>query len=214
MEFAQALTLLRSELGDAEEPYLWSDDDLETYLDDAQEMFCRLTDGITDATSAVTRLTVAIGATWLRLNPSILKIERAYLVADGTPIEIINVGDMDRLGLRFTTDYATIRYLIVGMEENKARLHAPALAAGVLQLTLSRRPLVIASDSLFEIGDQHHLHLLKWAKHLAYGKQDSETYDKNKSDQCAAAFVAYCELAKREQGLKRHKIRTVTYGGI
>jgi hypothetical protein len=35
-----------------------------------------------------------------------------------------------------------------------------------------------------------------------------------KSDQERNDFVEYCELAKREKGIRRHKVRTTSYGGL
>lgn len=213
-----SLGLLRRELNDVALPTLWSDDDLYTYLDDAQKMFCRLTDGIADSSNAaVTKLNFAIGAAWLPLHPSILKIRSGYLVSSGLDINIINREDMPNLRLLFDGGAGPVTRLIIGMEENRARTHPVASIADAIQLSVFRLPIdtIAAGGSVeYEIADQHHRHLFLWAKHLAYSKQDSQTVDRAKDVQFEEAFHTYCEKVALEQQNKRHKLRSVSYGGI
>ena len=65
-----------------------------------------------------------------------------------------------------------------------------------------------------DVKEHHHLHFMKWMRHLAYNKQDAETFDAAKSEKEAAAFLAYCELAKREKDKYKSKVRVVRYGGL
>jgi hypothetical protein len=53
-----------------------------------------------------------------------------------------------------------------------------------------------------------------WAKHRAYGKKDSETFDAAKVLSYFNDFKAYCEEAKRAQGRLRRHVAVVGYGGI
>lgn len=211
------LALFRTEMRDAIAPYLWDDTEGYAYIDDAQKMFCRLTDGISDAsTPEVVDITVAQNATWLDLHPSILKIRAAYRTSDGKPLTIINYEDCEHQGIRFDGRTAPLQNLVVGMEENKLRLDRAASVADAIKLLVFRLPIVaITGDNQdFEIPEQHHMHLLKWVKALALLKQDAETFDKNKSEEMEQQFRAYCALAKLEQAKKRHKVRTVSYGGL
>ena len=105
---------------------------------------------------------------------------------------------------------------IIGMEEEKLRLIRIPVADDTLALLVERLP-VQSFDALpaeFEVRSEHHLALLKWMKHLAYGKQDAETFDKNKSREMGEAFGAYCERAVDEKQRRNHKPRLVTYGGL
>jgi hypothetical protein len=213
-----AFDRLRSDLDDAVAPYLWSDDELFDNLSDAQKMFCRLTDGIADSsTPAITKINFGVGADWLNLSPLILKIRSAYLVSTGAPIEIINAEDMARLCLRFDGSTGPLLRLVEGMEENRLRAMPIASVADAVQMSVFRLPkLDVCADtnSAFEIGEQHHLHLLLWAKHLAYGKNDAQTRNEAASKAFGEKFETYCFSAREEQRKKRHKVRTVTYGGI
>lgn len=60
MTGGELLTLFRSEMNDRAPPFLWETDEAYGYIDDAQIMFCRLTEGIADGiTPAVTQLVLA-----------------------------------------------------------------------------------------------------------------------------------------------------------
>lgn len=85
-----------------------------------------------------------------------------------------------------------------------------------LNLAVFRMPIVAITsdgDQPFEIDAQHHEHLLLWVKHRAYGKQDAETYDKNKSAAYKTEFITYCDAAKAEQNRSRRVGAPVAYGG-
>lgn len=212
----EALALFRSEMSDEEAPYLWSDVDAYGYLDDAQKMFCRLTDGISDATtSAVVNVAVPIDSDWVNLHPSILKIRGCTVASNGTPLNVLNYEDMVAHNHRFDGAKGPIARLVVGMQEGKARVHPVASIADTLRLLVFRLPLItVDADGAFEIAEQHHRHLLPWAQHLAYLKQDAECFDRTKAEEHEKRFRAYCFAAQQEQRKSRHKVRTVAYGGI
>jgi hypothetical protein len=214
----ELLALFRSDMRDEEDPPLWTDEEICTYMDDAQNMFCRLTDGISDATTpSVVRLSIVANQKFVALHKSILKIRTAALESTGAPVPILNVEDMPSHGIRFDGVPGPLGALIEGMEENKIFFHPLPNFSDVVVLTVFRRPLrsiVKATNAPLEIGEQHHSHLLHWMKHRAYQKQDAETIDKGKSKEFADTFNAYCEQVKLEQQRKRHKVRVVQYGGI
>ena len=64
--------LFRSEVRDEATPYLWSDAEIYSYIDDAQKMFCRLQGGIADASSAITRIDVMAGDVLVPISPLIV----------------------------------------------------------------------------------------------------------------------------------------------
>lgn len=216
MTSVELLAFLRLQLDDVVTPYLWSDAECYQHLSDAQRMFCRLTDGISDAsTTAIVDITVAINAEWLALDPRILKIRAANRTSDGAPLEVLNFEDMAPRGIRFDGRTGVLTTLITGMEENKLRLARKASVADAIKLLVFRLPLVdITASGSPEIPSQHHEHLVPWAMSRALLKQDSEAFDKNKAQEMETVFRRYCAAAQLEQRTKRHKVRTVAYGGI
>lgn len=205
----------RNDVDDNALPQLWSDATIALYADDAQKMFCRLTNGLADSTSQMCNIDIDEGEPWAALDKRILKIRRAERVSDGRPVTIINAEDLDTLGVRLDR-VGVVNSLVLGLEENKIRWGCVPSDADAITMTVFRLPLrpITTEKSQLEIGEQHHLHLLLWMKHLAYGKQDADVYDPRKASVNEGAFRAYCTAVKSEQDRARHKTRIVAYGGI
>lgn len=220
MDTADLYTYFRSQMKDDAVPYLWSDDDIIAYMDDAQKMFCRLTGGLADASSSMTQLAASAADASGRIatDPRILKIRDAYRTTDGEPVEVVNYEDLPTKGLRLNTLLpGDTRYLIIGMEAHLAiMLPASSDPTQVIQLVIDRLPLKDITDQgqKIEIDAQHHQHLYLWMQHKAYLKQDSQTYDKAASDRAETAFRNYCDAAKVEKDRAKHKTRVVAYGGL
>lgn len=216
----------RSDTRDLGDPPLWTSAEIYQYLDDAQNMFARLTGGIADATSAVTQIAVTAGAVFVNLSPKILKIRTAQRLSDYRDVELLNVEDMQQPSI--TSDYGLvtrhsrldatvgpIRALVLGMEANKARLVDIPAVDDTLALTVYRMPLaaITTTGQTLEIDEQHHEHLLLWVKRCAHMKQDAETYDRGRAERFEQQFTAYCSQAKLERERREHKYRSIVYGG-
>ena len=218
--------LFRSEVRDEVTPYLWSDVEVYSFIDDAQKMFCRLQGGIADASSAITHIDVMAGDVLVPISPLIRKLREARRSADGYDLEILNFEDMQshrpvddygyRSGYRIDNTVGIVKAIVVGMETNKIRLVQIPQEDQSIDLIVYRMPLVpitAAGGQQLEIDEHHHRHLLHWMKHLAHLKQDAETYDRGRSDMFGAEFLVYCDQAKVEREKREHKYRTVGYGG-
>ena len=241
MNSSELLNAFRDELYDQKpkDPLLWSDAEVFGYMDDAQKMFCRLTEGIGDGSSALTKLSIAPIVTtippvspatdptvvitavsdWVAISPLILKFRDAYRSTDARPVQIINYEDLPTHGIRFNGRMADKpEALVIGIEPGRARIYpAPTVASlDFIQLIVDRLPLKTINDEdlKLEIAEQHHINLLMWMKHRAYAKQDADTYDAKKSNDFRAEFEEYCRMSKHEKDRAKSKVRIVQYGGI
>jgi hypothetical protein len=217
MDSGDLLNLFRLEMADTEKPYLWSDDEVISYEDDAQKMFCRKTDGISDnSTPEVVQIAAVLDTDRVDLHPSILRIRSALRTDTGRPIDILNPEDMPSKNMFFDGRGGPVRVLVIGAEAHKARVWPKSSETVTIELTVFRLPLRPINDcgQPFEIDEEHHRHLMLWVKHLAYSKQDSEAYDKTKAIEFEGRFNDYCEQVKIEERRKRHKTRVVQYGGL
>ena len=217
--------LFRSDVRDEQTPYLWSDAEIYSYIDDAQNMFCRLQGGIADATSAITHLTVTAGTTYTALSPLILKLREIRRSADGYDLEILNFEDLQtqrpiddygyRTGYRIDSSSGPVNGVVVGMEANKLRWVKIPDTDQEFDMIVYRMPLIAITGAgqALEIDVHHHRHLLNWMKYLAHQKQDAETYDRGRADMFRNEFLGYCDQAKAERERREHKYRTVSYGG-
>lgn len=218
MNSTDLLNRFRVDVSDVATPYLWGDEEIYQNIDDAQKMFCRLTGGIPDAsTAAVTRIAYTAGTASIPLHTSILKIRDVYFLSDGKSLSVKNYEDLQEAGFRLDGRQGRPYYLVIGMEADKALLYPTPTADDTLCLLVDRlpiKPITDAGDQKLEVQEEHHLHLLHWVKHLAYSKQDAETFDKKASDDYEAKFRVYCAAAKAEKDRAKHKTRMVRYGGI
>ena len=216
MDVVDLLARFRSDVRDTVQPYLWSDEEVLSYIDEAQNEFCRLTGGLADATSFVTRVAVTTGEAFVDISPLILKI-RAIFAEDGKPIELKNFEDLefsDSGGTELFADIpGTVRSAVLGMEPNKLKLINTPEADQTINLIVYRLPLEAIEDtsSDLEVASQHHISLLLWARRLAHMKADAETYDRGRAQQFEQEFMAYCGLARDEKGRREHKYRAVQF---
>ena len=216
----------RADVLDDVEPYLWSQTEAVRYAEAAYRRFVRLTGGIHDFTSPLTRVDIVAGEELAAVSPLILRFDKALRESDGREITIANWTDQ---ALMRRDDYGVssflyndrapgeVRYMVIGSEVGKVKWVSPPAADDVALLQVYRLPLehiVDETHTLSEVDEDYHIHLLDWMKHLAYLKRDTETYNKSASDEHAASFTQYCTMAKAEMDRYRSKVRTVQYGGL
>ena len=212
MNNTELLVILRSEVSDEAEPYLWSNTLLYGYIDDAQKQFCRLGYGIEDARSF--RLNLTLTKEWYPLDPRILKIRKAYNQTTNRSIPVVALEKMAAVGLYFSDTAGPTRALITGMEKGQLRAVPMPSVVGVVELWVFCLSQTMEVGGDFEIDEQHVRNLLLWLKHRCYEVQDSEVYDKRKSAEYKDRFEEYCFKAKAEQDRLNRPASTVAYGGI
>ena len=217
MNITQLLARFRQDSRDQTQPYLWSDAEVLSYIDDAQKQFCRLTGGIADATSTdCARIPLVAGQSFADLSPLVLKV-RAAFDSLGKPLELVNMEDVEFGALSgeelFADTEGEVTTVVLGMEPDKIKvIHTPD-EDQTINLIVYRLPLddIVSTSSALEIQEQHHVHLLLWARAQAHLKSDAEAFDRGRSDQFRAEFERYCALAKDEKGRRDHKHRAVQF---
>lgn len=226
MNSSELYDAFRSDVADVARPYLWSDEEVWRYMDDAYRTFVRLTGGIADSTSDLTQIPVVTGEADAEVSPLILRFREARLNSTGRKVDIINQSDMPMVGGR---DYGSIRTLylnktpgpvqsmVIGNQRGLATWVQVPMEDDTVSLSVYRLPLTVITGPDQEFTDvqyEHHEYLLAWMKARAYGKQDADTFDKGRRDSYVAEFRGYCAQAKAEWERLKHKPRSVVYGGI
>lgn len=187
-----AVTRLRQRLddqgGDAGTNYwqtsdagcLWKNDELVTYLNEAQKETCRR-HPIIDSTSDLCGITLVAGTATYDLDPLILAVERAYVTgADDVLIKRNYRDDIDTQS--YVAPDTTLYYVEDGSLHNITLIAAPA-AAGTLELTVKRLPLEdlewmsvsAARGAELEVDDFLFGDILLYASYLAFSKRDADT---------------------------------------
>lgn len=227
MNSGELAAFFRADVMDTSPPYIWSDVEIYAYMNDAYYMFARLTGGIPEFTNdKVCLLSAEKGEQYVKLHPSILVIRTASLEPTGDQVRIINAQDVESLNdedfgmlrrLNQSTTTGKVKYLVVGRQPDLGQwVNIPDQDYSV-RLLVDRLPTTVITgpnQTMSDIKAHHHIHFLKWMKHLAYNKQDAETYSKAKSEQMKAEFEQYCYFAKTEKERYKHKVRVVRYGGL
>lgn len=225
MKTSELLALFRMETDDVAEPYLWSDEEFYIYLNDAQDVFVRLTGGIADRRSALTKITYKIGDQFKKYDDRILRI-KGVQDESNNKITVQNYDSLetgyleDDYGRRINAGLddgrtGPIKYLITDVDAGDIQLYPIPDRDGYLKLFVYRRPYRECSSSVeLEIPSFHHLNLLNWVKYKAYMKQDVETFDQAKARDFRRAFVDGVTEAKAEKSAREDRKRVVQYGGI
>lgn len=219
MNAGEILAMFRNDVMDTQMPYLWTDEEAYVYLNDAYTMFVRFIEGTPDFTSAVCcEIPYASGDTEVDVHPSVVRIMRAFNNA-GTEISVIENTDVPLVRgsdgkvrlLRVGAETgANVQYLVLGANQYAAQLHPVPTASGTLKLQVRRLPLAeltTASDSLTDVPEKHHIHLIKWMKALAYRKQDAETFDLAKAEESEQSFLQYVNQSVFELNRYRRKTK-------
>ena len=181
---------------DTEQPFLWSDEAVIDWLNDAHAQACvrgRLIRE--DENPAVCQIALAPGQHTYPLHASVYELINLRIKGSGTepsrPMSIksrewldANVcdwRDMDEPSPWLIQDDTTLR--VVG-----------AIQAGdVLHLECYRLPLKQLANDMDkpEIHAAHHVHLIQWALHKAFSVPDADGFDAARSAAAEAEFTAY-----------------------
>lgn len=221
--------IFRREVDDVAAPFLWSDEDISLYLDQAQREFARQTDCFLDSTTAsVCRVPIAANQALVALSQLVTKIRRAELAATFRPVRVTTLAEMDEgqitgrdYGLSVPTQWRTAtgepRFAVEDYEPGKLLLAPIPTAADTLNLTVYRLPLnKIAIDSAaFEVKDEdHQYHLLSYMQFLAYSRQDADTYSPKRAQAAKEQWLESVSAARLAFRRKRFVPKAIAYGGI
>ena len=212
MDTTELLVMFRAEVADNIVPYLAADSLVYSYIDDAQKMFCRLTEGIEDGRNF--KLNITPNIEWYDISPAILKIRKATNTVTGREVTLVNQEKAGALGVRFNGQRGSVRTLVLGIEKHAVRAWPVPNETTAIALDTFRLPVTVSQGDDLEIDEQHHQRLLMWVKSRFYGIQDSEVRDDKKSDEFEQRFRAYCAQARVEQERARRVVGAVMYGGV
>lgn len=161
MTLGELCAVFRLQVDDVAAPYLWSDAEFMTWLNEAEQEACIRALLLRDTSQTVATV---IG-------------QKEYALDAG----VIDVRSITISGEAFT-DWDLYETTLILDEE--------PTAVQTLNLTLFRMPstqIVHDTDSP-EIATKHHLRLLDWVRHRAYLKKDAETFDANAAAQAESLF--------------------------
>lgn len=204
--------LRESYLDDTAAPYLWDDDLLNAFIEEAQQeaqIRSRFLSSRYD-------LSIEAGQGEYSLPPGTLDIER-FRIPRLSMLAPISLDELDGSGNWEDRSGIPTHYAFVSMSfggDDLLTLYPKPTAGYTATITLSRLPAKLATETNSpELPEHLHLYLLDWAAFRAYSLKDSDTNDEARAAKHQAAFIdAFGErhdadAMKRRTDKRCHKVR-------
>ena len=211
----------RDRMGDTELPYLWEEERVVEWFNDAQREFARLTHIFKSSTTLV----VTTDEPFVDLPVDFLEFRTARSVTANRRIEKRNMSELEEAyiegvyGESLTGDWMTAKGVPVIMsldvEFGKGRLVPIPTTDDTITLYYARYPKdITASSSKTELTDIAHQNLLvTYAQAQAYDDQDSDVYDPKQADKKSSQFVTDSYKYSSQIRNSTRRAGTVKYGG-
>jgi len=177
---------------DAKKPYFFSDDDLDTWLNEAEVEAARRAFLLVDSTSVAASVDLAAGDLGAELHESVIYIRRARLASTGRPLTPKVARTMDEMVPSWeSSEPSTPITFVPDWQTGYLRTWPPTNIDDTVLMTVVRKPLKPMSRDTDtpEVKGHYHLMLLDWAKHRAYSTPDSDFFDPKKADKHETAFI-------------------------
>ncbi len=188
MNIKELIAQAREALADEVEPYLWSDESLVGYFNEAIQEACERALLIQDMTTpSVCRLGVLAGQAQYKLHPSVLQVERAALA--GRPLDETSIEDLDATMGNWEARSGQPRQYVfmqtVGAGNPALQLVPIPTSAGEISLRVYRGPInMLKPDSAClvpEIPIRHHRKLVNWVARCAFLRPDADGHDADRA---------------------------------
>lgn len=213
MELQELRAAFRTETGDKREPYLFDDDDLDLWFNEATKEAALRARLIYEATNTdICQIAVTAGTTTYSVHTSLYEIVRARFQATGsddwTYLDIRSREELDRIRPLWRETEEKVRDLI--QDEKTLTFGCIPSESGTLKLEGYRLPTSTLEDddSVPEIHSRHHRNLVDWVLFRAYSNPDAETNDPKRAEEAERRFIKYFGLRPDAQArsLTRHDV--------
>ena len=196
MTLGELMAVFRSFVGDSSKPFIFEDELVKMWLNEAVDEACVRSLLIKDwSTTAVCNIAITAGTSTYSTHASIINITRAELFAAGdaeTDGDVLgqvteHYLDANEAGWRTRTE----RPVFFIHHDTKIRFGCLPETDGTLKLEVNRLPLApmaLTTDAP-EFAAKHHRHLVAWALHRAFSIPDTEVIDPARSARSEAEFT-------------------------
>ncbi len=218
---AELKTRIRSELDDPARPdfpddQLWSDADLNQYITDAEQQFCRKVEILRDsATKSLCQLTLKSTTNVYNLNPRVIRVIEASIASVNRSLVHKDYAWIKRNFANLSTDTGTPIYFATDYAVDKIFVYPRPAVDLILEMHVARLPLEDVGDDtdVLEVPAFYYEKLISWVKHRAYSKHDVETLDLNKAEGFRRQFNDEMDDIFRQLRRRQYNHRIVQYAG-
>lgn len=190
MTKAELLAQARRDLGDTVEPYLWSDAELTSAIQEAEREATERA-GLLEIEDVDTYCSVTIEAdkSSYDLNTLVYDVLKVRVSGESNYLERTTREKLDRDNPTWEDDTGTPEKYYLTNGGRTMRVTPTPTGAGTMDLVVMRLPVTPMGDSP-EIHARHHFRMLDWVYALAYKKRDADTYNPVASAKHEMAFEA------------------------
>ena len=177
-------------------PYLWQDEDIDDWLNEAQQeaaIRARLLRATPASHPALCEYPLAAGETAITVPDQLYEISHQEWAAgsERRPLKLVSREWMDTTlpGWR-AMPAADPDYLV--QDRQQLEVVPPPIADGSVRIEGYRLPEPMQADNDEpRIPLAHHIHLVQWALHVGYSMPDAEIFNPGKSQAAEAEFTRY-----------------------
>lgn len=177
-------------------PYLWQDEDIDDWLNEAQQeaaIRARLLRATPASHPALCEYTLAAGETAITVPDQLYEISHQEWAAgsERRPLKLVSREWMDTTmpGWR-AMPAADPDYLV--QDRQQLEVVPPPIADGSVRIEGYRLPEPMqANNDEPRIPLAHHIHLVQWALHVGYLMPDADMFNPGKSQAAEAEFTRY-----------------------
>lgn len=177
-------------------PYLWQDEDIDDWLNEAQQeaaIRARLLRATPASHPALCEFSLTAGETAIALPEQLYEISYQEWVigAERRPLKLVSREWMDTTlpGWR-AMPAGEPDYLV--QDRQALEVVPPPIAAGAVLIEGYRLPEPMGGDDEEpDIPLAHHIYLVQWALHVGYSMPDAEMFNAGKSAAAEAEFTRY-----------------------
>lgn len=191
MTLGELIAQARLELDDVEEDYLWTDPELISYANEAQEQACRRSRLIVDSSNTeICVIPVLANTSLYDLDERIIAIRDVTLDGRSKELSGNTVSELNECVSSWRIQTGEPSAIVTDYETGKLKLFPIPEVDGVIRLRVVRMPLVklVALNDVPEIKPHYHMSIVHWIKHRAYLKKDADTLDKSASADALSLF--------------------------
>lgn len=215
MNLEEGIGLVRRDLDDMAQPYLYSDEEITGWYNQAvleAAIRARLIKDDHVSNPDLCELTIAADEALVPLHPAIFVVRYAAIVGAYKPLKRVTSKTLDRFepgwDLREADSLgADPQYLVMDLAQGQARLWPPPKAECTLRLRVWRKPLdeekmeLPDDEPAIRITDQEALK--DWVLRCAYLVKDSELYDPERATTHEGIFETRFGPRPTEHALQR-----------
>lgn len=199
MDLAGIKAVARDWLDDEVEPYLYPDDRLDLYANEAHVQACIRERALFDSVDAsLCTIQLVEGQSLYPLHPAIIVVRRAEFRSSQPGVfpwtlRRTTFEQLDHEDRGWTMRRGSPEAMVQDLQRRQLRLsHIPGANPGSLHLTVWRKPLddeALDTDSDEPlVSDLHHIDLAHWICYRAFLKKDGEANDPRRAAEHLAQF--------------------------